>query len=174
MSLLKIKKADGTWEGIQFLKGETGSDGITPNVTFSVETLGADQSMKITQTGSIESPVVKIGVPRGENANADYAVKKSGSRGVLGGFQTANVVSSNLVINQDSSDNTRLTNASDITVENGSANTSWTKTVTIANSDTTVTLAESWVWKSDNPPTITDNCVLVCHWCNDIGIATIV
>ncbi len=174
MSLLKYKNSSGSWQNIPVLSGKDGENGATPNITFSVETLDTSESVKVTQGGTTDAPTVKIGIPRGTNANTDSIVKKSGNRGELSGYQSINVASSDITINQDSNDETIVTTASNITVDDGNANTAWTKTITIANKDSVVTLGEAWAWSGGNAPTLTPNSVLVCHWCNDIGIAKVI
>lgn len=95
-------------------------------------------------------------------------ISKSGNRGTLAGYETPSSASS---INGASND----TNYSveNVTVANGDAGTSWTKTVLLTGV-VTVTLGSSWAWVGGEAPTITANSVLVLYWNNTNGIAGVV
>ena len=52
MATLKFKNTDGTWKAIPVAKGKKGQTGSTPTVSISVDSLTADKSATITQTGT--------------------------------------------------------------------------------------------------------------------------
>jgi len=101
-------------------------------------------------------------------------VIKNGNRGSLSGYEVPNVTANALTINQNTTDSNQVTGAVAITVENGVNNTSWTKSVIIINASATITLGSNWVWSGGEAPTVSENCILVLHWCNDIGVANLV
>lgn len=176
MSILKIKASDGSWVGIPGIKGPKGDDGVTPNITFQVEELATGSPATITNSGTTENPIIKLGLPKGSNgADADTStvVSKTGSRGTLAGYQTPTLSSSNITINQDSNSGIELTTASTITVNPGTEGTSWIKNVLIKNASTAVSLGDSWVWSGGEPPTIEENSRLTLCWNNDLGVATL-
>ena len=134
----------------------------------------ADSATKASQDGS------------GNNIEATYAKKseipevdtsdlvlKDGNRGQLAGYETPNVTASAVTITQDSADSTQVTGAVAVTVATGTEGTSWTKTVSLVNASATITLGDSWVWSGGEVPTVSENAVLVLHWCNDIGVANL-
>lgn len=177
MSILKIKTSNGSWTDIPAIKGPKGKDGITPNITFQVEELTPGSSATLTKSGTLENPTIKLGLPKGSNGtNADITklVNKSGSRGILSGYQTPTISSSNITINQDSNSGIQLTTASTITVDPGAEGTSWVKTIFINNADTTVSLGDNWVWSGGEVPTIEKNSRLSLCWNNDLGVAILV
>lgn len=174
MATLKFKNTDGTWKAIPVTKGKNGQSGSTPTVSISVEYLTADKSATITQTGTAASKSIKIGIPNGSDGDVTKLYAKGGNRGTLNGYEVPTVASSNITVNQSSNDGIQVTNASTITVANGTENTSWTKTVHIKDESSVIELGDSWVWSGGESPTVLPNSVLVCHWSHDNGIAKVI
>lgn len=90
----------------------------------------------------------------------------TGSRGVLAGCETTGTDTTISATSKDSS-----VTGSNVTVSNGSANTSWTKIVSLTAA-VTVTLGSSWKWQGGSAPTIAAGGILVCCWCGSSGIAS--
>lgn len=90
----------------------------------------------------------------------------TGSRGVLAGYETTGTDTTISATSKDSS-----VTGSNVTVSNGSANTSWTKIVSLTAA-VTVTLGSSWKWQGGSAPTIAAGGILVCCWCGSSGIAS--
>ena len=101
------------------------------------------------------------------------SVIKSGSRGNLAGYEDCIVSSAALTITQTSPDSQQVTTAVAITVNNGTANSTWTKKVSIKNAFTTVNLGTAWVWAGGSAPTMTAPSLLVLSWDNDVGFAVL-
>lgn len=101
-------------------------------------------------------------------------IPKIGDRGTLAGYNTPASTSSAVTIDASSNDDTVVTSAVTVTVSDGSANQTWTKTVSIQNASATIKLGESWVWTASTVPTVTANAILVLHWCNSVGVASLV
>lgn len=186
MAVVKIKDANGNWQNVVALKGdkgEDGADGITPNLTVQVETLAAGSNATVTQSGTTESPVIKLGIPRGntgatgangKDADTSTLVLRSGSRGTLAGYNTPASSSAAITINASSNDDTIVTAAVAVTVSNGSSGQTWTKTVALQNASATVTLGSSWKWVGGSAPTIKAKSILVVKWCGTFGLANLV
>ena len=111
-------------------------------------------------------------------------IPKVGNRGELAGFESAyvNGAPDNFVINQDSADVFRMNGdyGCNVIVEQGVVGTSWTKTVFLKRSSfyqsggISISLGNGWAWVNDELPAVENNSLLVLHWCNDVGIASMV
>lgn len=88
--------------------------------------------------------------------------------------ENATTSSEAITIDDNSSNNISLTTASEITVANGTVGKSWSKSVKITNSSSTITLGSSWTWVNGEVPTLNANSLLVLKWCYDYGIAGLV
>lgn len=106
-------------------------------------------------------------------ATTGWSVGKQGNRGNLAGYETPVVQSTALTVNGSSHDSNLVTGAVRITVSNGVANQSWTKTVAISNASATISLGTSWKWYGGAAPDVRANCVLVLHWCSTFGLASL-
>ena len=134
---------------------------------------GANIALTYIKTINNVAPVngnVAIPVPE---IDTSALVVKNGNRGQLAGYETPSVTASAVTINQGSADTTQVTGAVAVTVEPGAEGTSWTKTVSLVNASATITLGDSWVWSGGEAPTVSENAVLVLHWCNDVGVASL-
>lgn len=103
-----------------------------------------------------------------------YAVIPSGSRGTLAGYNTPASSSSAITISNTSNDDTIVTAAVAVTVNNGSSGQTWTKTIALQNASATVTLGSSWKWVGGSAPTISANSILVVKWCGTFGLANLI
>ena len=100
-------------------------------------------------------------------------IPKTNSRGALAGYETPLVQATALTINSNSRDSNLVTGAVAITVSNGAASQSWTKTVALSNASATISLGSNWKWVGGTAPSVSANCVVVLHWCNSFGIANL-
>lgn len=67
---LYVKGADGLTfltdlSGAQGIQGEPGKDGVTPQLSFTVQTLEPGSECTVQQTGTAEAPQINLGIPRG-------------------------------------------------------------------------------------------------------------
>ena len=108
------------------------------------------------------------------NQKATSKVAITGSRGSLSGYETPLVTANALTISQASNDTNMVTGAVAIKVSNGSANTSWTKTVSLTNASATIAIGTAWKWVGGEAPTVSANSILVLHWCSTFGIANLI
>ena len=95
-------------------------------------------------------------------------VNVTGSRGALAGYETTGTDTTISATSKDS-----CVTGSNVTVSNGSANTSWTKIVSLT-AEVTVTLGSSWQWQGGSAPTIVAGGILVCCWCGSFGLCVFV
>ena len=98
----------------------------------------------------------------------------SGSRGTLAGYNIPTSSSTAITINASSNDDTIVTAAVAVTVNDGSSGQTWTKTVALQNASATVTLGGSWKWVGGSAPTIKANSILVVKWCGSFGLANLI
>lgn len=108
------------------------------------------------------------------DTKAGQRVLMSGSRGTLAGYNTPASSSAAVTISNTSNDDTIVTAAVKVTVNNGSSGQTWTKTVALQNASATVTLGSSWQWVGGSAPTIKANSILVIKWCGSFGLANLV
>ena len=101
-------------------------------------------------------------------------VSASGARGTLSGYSATFVTNSAVTIEATSSDDIAVTGTAVITVNNGNAGESWSKTVAISNASTTIALGSGWSWAGGEVPTIEANSVLVLYWNNTFGKANLI
>lgn len=74
MTTLKIKNNDGTWENVFALKGDPGQsgvDGVTPNITLKINVLAAGSTPTVIKSGTDIAPVYTLGIPMVDQANKD-------------------------------------------------------------------------------------------------------
>lgn len=128
----------------------------TSELVSKVETL--------TQRVGAEVKTVKASIP-----STSGLVPKSGSRGIVAGYEATG---SNTTVDAASSDSSQTDSA--VTVSDGASGTSWTKIVRLTGSSPTVTLGSSWVWSGGSAPALKQNGILVCCWCGSGGIANFV
>lgn len=147
-------------------KGDYATNGALETVKAA-----ADSAVKTVNGQAPVDGNVEVEIPE---VDTSALVVKSGDRGALAGYETVAVSSSAVTINANSNDVTQVTGAVAVAVEPGVEGKSWTKTVSLTNASATVTLGDAWVWSGDEAPTVSENCILVLHWCNDIGVANLV
>ena len=95
-------------------------------------------------------------------------VNVTGSRGALAGYETTGTDTTISATSNDS-----CVTGSNVTVSNGSANTSWTKIVSLTAA-VTVTLGSGWKWQGGSVPTIVAGGILACCWGGSFGLCVFV
>lgn len=103
-------------------------------------------------------------------ASIEGRVKKIGDRGQLAGYESNVTVFT--TINQDTDDSGFVFN--NVTISNGTNNTSWVKIFKIESATLSVTLRDAWAWANGEAPEINQYDFLVCAWIYNVGIATVV
>lgn len=105
---------------------------------------------------------------------ATDAVKKSGNRAALAGFETISSGASAVTINASSPDDQVVTGAVAVTVSNGAAGQTWQKNVCITNAGASVAPGNQWKWAGGKAPEMKANSLLVCKWLGTFGILSLV
>lgn len=158
-------------------------DHVHPTTTATDSVLGmvklsdATNSTSAASAGIAASPAaVKSAMDKATSATttASNAVPKTGSRGSLGGYETLTSSASAVTISNSSKDDTAVTGAVKITVNNGASGQVWTKTVGITNGSATISLGSSWKWAYGSTPTVSANSVLVLKWYGTFGLANLI
>lgn len=132
------------------LTGGTVSGGLTVSGTIT-GTLNGNASTATTATDNTK-------------------IRLTGARGNLAGYEATSVVTS-LVVTATTPDSTYYNATAAITVNNGSANQSWTKVVMFGQLPTSVNIGSNWSWVGGSAPTLAANGVLVLTWQHSRGIA---
>ena len=99
---------------------------------------------------------------------------KSGDMGSVSAYATASSTASAVTVSDSSDENIVVTGAVAVTVSNGTSGKAWVKSVDIRNASASVALGSSWKWAGGKTPEVSANCVLVLHWCNDSGVASLI
>lgn len=105
---------------------------------------------------------------------ADDAVKKSGDRSALAGYESVSAGAAAITIKADSPDDQVVTGAVAITVADGAASQTWQKNVVIKNAGATVVPGTAWKWVGGMAPEMKANSLLVCKWVHDVGFLSLV
>lgn len=105
---------------------------------------------------------------------ATDAVKKSGNRAALAGFETISSSANAVTINASSPDDQVVTGAVAVTVSNGSAGQTWQKNVALTNAGASVAPGNQWKWAGGKAPEMKANSLLVCKWLGTFGILSLV
>ena len=144
------------------VNGKTGAVSVDVGVTSFNGSTGA-----VTYTAPVTSVNGQTGAVTVSTSDSTK-IPISGSRGNLAGYESSGTATT---INASARDSNQT--GSNITVSNGSANTSWTKIVRVTAA-VSVTLGSSWKWAGGSAPTIKSGGILVCCWCGSGGIANFV
>lgn len=86
-------------------------------------------------------------------------IPKSGNRGAIAGYELS---TEGATVN-DSSPDTQHSTIGSVTVDNGSANATWTKVVTMIGGSVSLS-GNYWAWSGGKAPELKFPGVLVCHW----------
>ena len=149
----------------------------------------SDNSTKAASTAFVNSFVNGKGFITADTADTKYlgikaqaesaktavdAVKKSGNRAALAGYETISSSSNAITINATSADDQICTGAVTITVSDGSNGQTWQKNVTITNAGATISPGSKWKWVGGKAPELKANSVLVCKWVGVFGILSLI
>ena len=93
------------------------------------------------------------------STQASNAIPKTGNRGAIAGYELS---TEGATVN-DSSPDTQHSIIGSVTVVNGTANSTWTKVVTMAGGSVSLS-GGYWAWSGGKAPELKFPGVLVCHW----------
>ena len=95
-------------------------------------------------------------------------VPLSGARGTLAGYES---VTRNVSTITNTTGDAIETNASKVTVNNGTSGQCWTKVARLTARAPVVTLGSNWKWQGGSVPELKQNGFLVLCWCGSGGLA---
>lgn len=188
----------GSLNGNSIQNGTISSDKLQSGITITGSLIGkADQASKdgkgnvidtyyapktelskyLLKTDNAVSATKAVQDGNGNNIVNTYATKTelngkistTGNRGTISGYETCGSAST---INQDSPDSN--VTGETITVQDGTNNTCWTKTIRCTAASPVVNLGSKWVWAGGTTPTLKQNGILVCAWLGNEGIISFV
>lgn len=144
---------------------------LSPYIRYLTEQQATDEYAKKTEIPTVPTKVSAFENDSGfltSHQDISGKVNVTGSRGALAGYETTGTDTTISATSKDS-----CVTGSNVTVSNGSANTSWTKIVSLT-AEVTVTLGSSWQWQGGSAPTIVAGGILVCCWCGSFGLCVFV
>ena len=145
------------------LTGGTVSGGLTVSGTIT-GTLNGNASTATTATNANHATTA-------DTATDNTKILLAGARGQLAGYETTNIVSSALTVDATTPDSVYYQSTAAITVNNGSANQSWTKVIMLGYEPSAVNLSASWHWVGGSTPTLAQGGLLVLSWQHAFGVA---
>ena len=163
-----------TWDGKNIVRTV---NNVTANTSGNV-TLDVGVTSVNGQTGAvtINAGVTSVNGQTGDVtiATADTRIPLSGDRGTLAGYNVPQTKTNVIIISGNSNDDTIVSGAADVTVNNGTSSQTWAKTVALTSASTTVTLDDKWKWVGGNAPSVSANSILVLKWIGSFGLANLV
>ena len=151
--------------------------GKKPDTAGNVSLVSSDITSILGYTPLQNAPVTSVNGQTGAvtvSTSDSTKVPLSGNRGTLAGYNAIASSSSAVTISNTSNDDTIVTSAVKVTVNNGTSGQTWTKTVALQNASATVTLGSSWKWVGGEVPTVSANSILVLKWSGSFGLANLI
>ena len=141
--------------------------------------------MPITRVENVEGVIKTVdGVAPDADGNVEVKnrIACNGWRGWIGGYHAAYAVNWTDgvgTINGNSPDAWWVNSAEgypqSLEISNGSEQGAWTKILRISSTTvSSITLGSAWKWSGGTVPTIPTDGILICCWCGNMGIASIV
>ena len=88
---------------------------------------------------------------------------------------TAVTATENITVSGVSPDNQLLTDGDlSITIANGKNGEAWTKCIKLSKNTNVITMGDSWAWIGEDAPELVENCILICKWLGDFGLANVI
>ena len=148
---LKGSKGDKGEQGIQGVKGDKGDTGSTPNLQIGeITTLDSGSSATASITGTVENPLLNLGIPKGVKGDKGDTGASSGSTLV-----TINTSGTTLVLTTDKYQTATVVDGTEITLPTV---TTFTEIHLFFSTTTDLTLVlPACKWQNGNTPTILAN-----------------
>lgn len=155
-------KADKTYVDTELAKKQAKGDYATTSALTSGLAGKANTSHTHTKSQITDFPSIP---------DVSTLIPKRGNRGAIAGYELS---TEGTTVN-DSSPDTQHSITRSVTVNNGSANATWTKVVTMAGGSVSLS-GIYWAWSGGKAPELKFPGVLVCHWNGQIvkGIASFI
>ena len=158
---LDAKADSSALDSYLLLAGGTVTGNLAVNGTIT-GTLNGNASTATTATNANHATTA-------DTATDNTKIRLTGARGQLAGYEDCSTVAS-LTLTDNSADSNYYNSTAAITVNNGTAGKSWTKTVKLAQVPASVNMTGSWTWVGGSAPTMVVNGLLVFTWQNNHGL----
>lgn len=145
-----IGKADTTYVNAELAKKQPKGDYATTSALTSGLAGKANSSHTHTKSQITDFPNIP---------DTSTLIPKSGNRGAIAGYELS---TEGTTVN-DSSPDTQHSITRNVTVDNGTANATWTKVVTMVGGSVSLS-GNYWAWSGGKAPELKFPGVLVCHW----------
>lgn len=160
-------KADKTYVDTELAKKQAKGD----YATTSALTSGLAGKANSSHTHTIANVTGLQDALKAASTQASNAIPKTGNRGAIAGYELS---TEGTTVNGSSPD-TQHSSIGNVTVENGTSNSTWTKVVTMLGKSVSLS-GNYWAWSGGKAPELKFPGVLVCHWNGRIpkGIASFI
>lgn len=150
-----------------------GADGTETSVSFALTDEQKAQARANIAAAGVGEPMDMARADGDGNVFPDTYAKKIGNTGSVSSYASASSTAEAVTITKDSDANTVVTGAVEITVPDSDGGIAWDKSVDIRAADASVVLGTSWSWAGGVTPSIAENAVLILHWADGRGLATL-
>ena len=168
-------KNNPTFTGVVTIPTPATSDNSTKAATTAfVNSFVNNKGFLTTDTADTKYLGIKA---QAESAKtAEDAIKMSGNRYALAGYETIFNINDSGLINELSMDDTICdgSGAIMITVVNGASNQTWQKNIAITNPNAMIYPDTKWKWVGGKAPELKVNSILVCKWMSTFGVLSLV
>ena len=148
-------KADRTYVDTELAKKQAKGD----YATTSALTSGLAGKANSSHTHTIANVTGLQDALNAASTQASNVIPKTGNRGAIAGYELS---TEGTTVN-DSSPDTQHSIIGNVTVENGTPNSTWTKVVTMLGNSVSLS-GNYWAWSGGKAPELKFPGVLVCHW----------
>lgn len=159
-------KADKTYVDTELAQKQAKGDYATTSALTSGLADKANTSHTHTKSQITDFPAIP---------DTSALIPKTGNRGALAGWSTNTVVTDTALTEIWGTSPDVITVMADKTIQihNGNARESWTKVVYIIATNVRVNLAGQWYWVGSSTPVIEKFCMIVLHWNDTRGYASV-
>ena len=132
-----------------------------------------DQNTSLTQQLSEQTTTVTNKLNNCVTLSAAQSI--SGNKQFNATTTTAVTATENITVSGVSPDNQLLTDGNlSITIANGENDEAWTKCIKLSKNTNVITMGDSWAWVGEDAPELIENCILICKWLGDFGLANVI
>ena len=168
-------KNSPTFTGVVTIPTPAMSDNSTKAATTAFVNAFVDGKGFLT-TDTADRKYLGIKAQAESAKTADDAIKLSGNRTILAGYEFVSSTKESVNINELSNDDTICygSGALMITVINGVANQTWQKNIAITNPNAMIYPDTKWKWVGGKAPELKVNSILVCKWMSTFGVLSLI
>lgn len=174
-------KNNPTFTGVVTIPTPATSDNSTKAATTAFVNAFVDgKGFITTATADTKYLGIKAKVESAKTADsaktAEDAIKMSGNRTILAGYEFVSSTNESVNISELSNDDTICygSNSLMITVINGVNNHTWQKNIAITNPNAMIYPDTKWKWVGGKAPELKANSILVCKWMSTFGVLSLI